>query len=150
MAWTTKKLVSLYQHPSPQKHDVRHAFYPNSFKHGVVHAHVVSFGADGVLAVGIEYDEVGIAAHSNCALLRIKAEEFGRCGSDKFYEPIHAKATLRHATRKNQAHSMLDPGAAVGNLGEVADAEFLLIFKTEWTMIGRDDLQVIVLQSLPE
>src|SRR4051812_15498172 len=45
---------------------------------------------------------------------------------------------------------MLDTGRAVWNLGEIIFAEFLLLFHAERTMVGRDDLQVIHLQTLPK
>ena len=45
---------------------------------------------------------------------------------------------------------MLDARTAVRNLGEVIDAQFLLFLEAEWAMIGRDDLQRIVRETLPE
>ena len=45
---------------------------------------------------------------------------------------------------------MLDAGPAVGNLSEVVFAKLLLLLEAEGTMIGGDDLQVIVLESIPE
>src|SRR5580692_1868889 len=45
---------------------------------------------------------------------------------------------------------MLDAGASVGDFGEVVAAQFFLFFETEWAVVGRDYLQVILLQSVPE
>src|SRR5215510_2056835 len=106
-------------------------------------------GADGVLAVGIEDDEIGVTAHGNCALTRVKSEKLGGSGRNQLDEAIHAEASLCYAARIHQAHAMLDSRTTVGNLGEVSDAEFLLLLEAERAVVGRDDLQVIVLKSLP-
>src|SRR5262245_60775769 len=45
---------------------------------------------------------------------------------------------------------MLDAGTAVGNLGEIVFAHFFLLFKTERAVVGRDDLQMVLLESGPE
>ena len=42
---------------------------------------------------------------------------------------------------------MLDAGAAVGNFGEVVAAHFFLFLEAERAVIGRDDLQVVVLRA---
>src|SRR6266481_2429517 len=50
----------------------------DAFKHGIVHAHVVGFGADDFFVVGIEDHEIRVGAHGDGAFARIKAKEF--CG----------------------------------------------------------------------
>ncbi len=45
---------------------------------------------------------------------------------------------------------MLNARAAVGNLRKVVASEFFLLLETEWTVIGRDDLQMIALKAVPE
>ena len=54
------------------------------------------------------------------------------------------------APRVNEAHAVLNTGAAVRNFREVAKPEFFLLFETKWTMIGRDDLQMIAFQAIPQ
>src|SRR6266404_4633601 len=131
-----KKLLALDQNASAGEHHVGHAGHLDAFEHGVVHAHVMGLGADGVLALGIEDDQVGITAHRDRAFTGIEAEEFGRSGGDQFDEAIYAEASLRHSARVHQAHAMLDARAAVGNLGEVADSHLLLFLETKRTMIS--------------
>ena len=50
----------------------------------------------------------------------------------------------------DQAHPVLDAGAAIRNLAEVIATELLLFLETERTMIGRDHLQVIASQAAPQ
>src|SRR6266852_8532473 len=109
----------------------------------------MSSGADGVLALGIEDDQVGVATHCNRTLAGIEAEEFGWSGGNQFDETIYAEASLRDPARVHQAHAMLDAGAAVGNLGEVADPHLLLFREAKRTMVRGDHLQVIVRKPLP-
>src|SRR4249920_2811719 len=40
----------------------RRTFDLNSLEHGIVDAHVVCFGADDLLVIGIENDDVGVGA----------------------------------------------------------------------------------------
>src|SRR3954447_14825907 len=45
---------------------------------------------------------------------------------------------------------MLHTGRAVGNLGEVIATQFLLLLHTEGTMVRRDHLQIVHLQTFPQ
>src|SRR5271170_7430531 len=58
LACLAQELVSVNDDSSPRQDYVGHACDLNSFEHGVVDAHVMRRGADGVLAFGIEDDEV--------------------------------------------------------------------------------------------
>ena len=49
-----------------------------------------------------------------------------------------------------QLEAILDARAAVGNLCEIVLAEDLLILEAERAMVGGNDLQMIVLQSVPQ
>src|SRR5258707_12920884 len=64
------ELVSLHHNPPTRQHYIRHAGYFNSLKHRVIHPHMVRFRADGVLAIGIEDDDIRITANGNRALTR--------------------------------------------------------------------------------
>src|ERR1700733_13360402 len=122
----------------------------NAFEHGIVHAHVMSLGADRVLALGIENYEVGVAADRDRSLTRIQTEELGRSRGNQFDESIHAETSLSDAAGVNQAHAMFNAWATVWNFGEIAASKFLLFFKAKGTMVCRDDLQVIPLEAVPE
>ncbi len=50
----------------------------------------------------------------------------------------------------DELEAVFDARAAVGDLGEIVYAQLLLIFETEGTVVGRDDLKMIVAQALPE
>src|SRR5450755_5093588 len=56
LASLAEELVSVYDYSSPRQDHVGHSRDLDSFEHGVVHAHVMRGGADGVLALGIEDD----------------------------------------------------------------------------------------------
>ena len=147
MPGAAEKLVSFHHHAAAGENDVGHACYLNAFEHRVIHAHVVSPGADGVFALGVENHEIGVAADGDRSLARIQAKEFCRSRGDEFDESIHAETSLRNAAGINQAHAMLNAGTTVRNLGEIVAAEFFLLLETEWAMIGGDDLQMIALEA---
>ena len=64
--------------PAARKDGLRDALHANPLKHGVVHAHVMSFGADDLLFVGIEDDQIRIGADRHGSFSGIEAEKFGR------------------------------------------------------------------------
>ena len=74
LSWLAVEFLSIHNYLAAGKHYVRHAFYPDAFKHRIIHAHVVGLGADGVLAVGVEDDEIGITAYGDGAFARVEAE----------------------------------------------------------------------------
>ena len=55
-----------------------------------------------------------------------------------------------HAVMIDQLQPVFDARAAVGDLGEIVLAEDLLVLETERAMVGRDHLQMIVLQPVPQ
>ena len=118
------------------EHSVRHAGYLDAFEHRIVHAHVMGFCADGVLAGGIKNHQVGVASYCDCAFTGIEAEEFCRSRRNQFDEAVHAEATFGDTAGIDQAHAVFDPRTSVGNFGEVIASQFLLFFETERAMIG--------------
>ena len=102
------------------------------------------FDADDFFVIGIENHDVGVGADGDCAFAREEAEEFcGRCGDD-FDEAIRREAFSVDSASVDEAEAMFDARSAVGNFCEVVDAEFFLVFKAEWTVIGGNHLQVIM------
>ena len=75
----------------------------DAFKHGIVHAHVVGFGADDFFVVGIEDDQVGVGANSDGAFARVEAEEFCGGSRDKLDKAIRGKMFAVDATSINEA-----------------------------------------------
>src|SRR5258708_38184177 len=118
------ELVAIHEHAAAGKHHVGHTFDLDAFKHGVIHAHVVGLGADGVLAVGVKDHKIGVTANSNRSFARVEAENFCRRGGYQLHEAVHAEASFAHAARIDQAHAVLHPGAAVMYFAEVVFAQF--------------------------
>src|SRR4029077_2837768 len=104
---------------SAGQHGLRHALHAYAFVHGVIDAHVVSLGADGLLFVRIENDYVGVGADSGRSLAWKKAKKFGRGARYKWHESVGEKPSAAHSARIHQATPVLDTGSAVGNLAEV-------------------------------
>src|SRR5260370_14238017 len=63
----------------------------DAFKHGIVHAHVVGFGADDFFVIGIEDDQVGVGADGDGAFARIEAKQFCGRGRDKLDKTVRRK-----------------------------------------------------------
>src|SRR6185437_12702031 len=124
--------------------------YFEALEHGVVDAHVVGGGADGVFGVGVPEDDVGVAAGGDGSLLRIHAEDLCRGGRGDFDEAVEGEAAGVDAMMVDQLHPVFDAGAAVGDFGEVVLAEGLLVGEAKGAVVGGDNLQVIVLEAVPE
>src|ERR1700733_6308372 len=110
----------------------------------------MSFRADDVRGIRIPNDDIGVTTGRDSSFARVKSKKSrGSCG-DKFDETIHAELAFVHAVMEKKLETIFHPGATVGNFREVILAENFLILETEGAMIGRDDLQMIVLQAVPQ
>src|SRR5262249_762987 len=107
-------------------------------------------GADHVLRIGIENDDVRVGSDGNGALSRKEAEQFCRSGGDNFDETVCGEALAVNAARVDEAEAMFDARAAVGDFSEVVSAQFFLFPETEGTVIGGDNLQCVMSKSMPE
>src|ERR1700685_4567036 len=105
--------------------------------------------ADGVFARRIEDDQIRIAAHRNRSLAWIQPKQLCWSSRHELHKSIRAESSRSHASGINQAHAMLHSRPAVGNFREIVLAHLFLLFKTERTMIGGNNLKVIALQSIP-
>src|SRR5713101_3197755 len=140
-----------FHHNSPTgKYDVGHTRDLDALKHGVIHSHVVSRGADGVLAVRIKNHQVGIAAGSDRALAWIQTKELGRGGGNQLHKAIHAEVALGYAARIHEAHAMLNARPAVGYFREIIAPHLLLLLETKRTVVGVNHLQMVPLETIPE
>src|SRR6266446_4198636 len=122
----------------------------DALEHGIVHAHVVSFRADDFFVIGIEDDQVSVGADGDGAFARVEAEKFSGRGGDKLDKAIRRKMFAVDSAGIDKAETVLDAGAAVGNLGEVVLAKLFLFLEAEGAVIGGDDLQGVFRESLPE
>ena len=75
----------------------------DALEHGIVHAHVVRFGADDFLVIGIEDHQVGVGAHRDGTFARVEAEKFCGGGRDKLDKAIRRKMLAVDATSINEA-----------------------------------------------
>src|ERR1019366_2951702 len=130
-ARASQKFISFHNHAAARQHRVGHARNLNSLEHRIIDAHVVRLCADGVLAFGVEDHQIRIATHGDRALARIQAKEFCGCCGNQFHKTVHAESPTGNAAGIDEAHAVLDSGAAVWNLGEVVAAQFFLLFETE-------------------
>jgi len=71
----------------------------DALEHGIVDAHVVGFGADDFLVVGVEDHEVGVGADGDGAFARVKAEELCWGGRDELNEAVRRKNICRGLRR---------------------------------------------------
>src|SRR5260370_37603128 len=63
----------------------------DAFKHGIVHAHVVGFGADDFFLIGSEDYQVGVGADGDGAFARVETEKFCGRGGDELDKTIRGK-----------------------------------------------------------
>src|SRR6202030_3948105 len=106
--------------------------------------------ADRFYFVRIENDYVGVGADCDRSLAWKQAKKFSRCRRHKLHEPVGRKPSAVHSARIHQAQPVLDTRSAVGNLGEVILAQFLLFLEAKGAMIGGDHLKSVSREPLPE
>src|SRR5205807_2536752 len=73
-----------------------------------------------------------------------------RRGRYQLDEPVQRDPPRVDAAVEDEREAVLDSGQAVRDLGEVAFPEIFLTLEMERAMVGRDQLQVILEQTLPE
>src|SRR5450759_993076 len=89
-----EELAGIHDDLAAREHGTRVAGDFVAFEHGVIDAHVVGGGADGVERVGVPEDEVGVAAGGDFALPGIHAEDAGGRGGSEFHEAVERELTL--------------------------------------------------------
>jgi hypothetical protein len=93
--------------------------------------------------------DVGVGARGDDALLRVEPEHLGRRGRDDLHPARQGEVPVAHAL-VDEVHAMLDARQAVGDLGEVALAQLLLLLEAERAVVGRDHAEVVGAQPAPE
>ena len=88
-----------------------------------------------VLVFGIPDDDVGVAAGCDDALLRVHPEHARRRGAARLDPPLERQLAGDDAL-VDQLHAVLDAADPVGDRGEVADAELLLVLHAERAVVG--------------
>src|SRR5919201_3853709 len=136
-------LAALHDH-------LRQAADPAAFVAGIVDVHMMRLRREHALYAWIEDDDVGVRPGCDGSLTRIEPEHPGRCGGDQLDEAVEAYAALLHTAIVDQREAVLDPRQAVGDLGEIALAQYLLFAEMEGAVVGRHQLQVVLEQALPE
>src|SRR5215470_4230385 len=112
----------------------------------VVHRHVVRLRGQHVPQRRIVDDDVGIGAGRDSALAWIEAEH--PCRSRRVHlDPARDRQLAVHHTLVQQVDPVLDPWHPIGNLGEIAAAQLLLLLEAERAVVGGDDAQIV--RALP-
>ena len=94
-------------------------------------------------------DDVGVGAGRDDALAGVEAEHPGR-GRRATLDPALDGDLAVDDALVEQVHAVLDTADPVGDLGEVADAELLLLLHAERAVVGADHLQVVRAQVPPQ
>jgi hypothetical protein len=102
------------------------------------------------LPVRIEDDQVGVAAHGNGPLAGEQSEHPRRRRRDQLDEAVQADAAGEHAAVMDQRQARLDAGGTIGDLAEVVLPQLLLLDHAEGAMVGRDHLQIVLREPLPQ
>src|SRR5215467_3210431 len=111
---------------------------------------MVRLRADDVLGLRIPEHDIGVAAGSKSSLFRVHAKNLCWRRRDDLDETVQGKLTLVHPVMIEKLQAVFDSGTAVGYFGEVAFAKNLLVLVTEGAVVGRDYLQVVVFQAVPQ
>src|SRR5207244_3955267 len=75
-----QKFIPVNHHAPSREDSIRHTRDLDSLKHRIIHAHVVSFGADGVFAVWLEDNQIGVAAEGGRASSGLRPCQHFSCG----------------------------------------------------------------------
>ena len=94
---------------------------------------------DGAAIIGIEDDEVGIAADGNGAFAGEEAEEFRGAGAGAIDETVEIDAAARDSVGVEKIDAIFDAWNAVGDIGESVFAEEFL-FEVEGAVVGADGI----------
>src|SRR6266545_1415495 len=71
---------------------------------------------------------------------RVEAEQLGRGGGHQLDEAVQGDLPAADAAVVEQGVAVLDPWQPVGDLGEVADPDLLLVLEMEGAVVGGDEL----------
>src|ERR1700683_3727991 len=108
------------------------------------------FCADCVLALRVEDYQVSVSSDRDRPFPRIKAKQLRRSCGHEFHETVRAESSSGHAAGIDQAHAMLHAGTAIRDLRKIIESHFLLLLETKGAVVGRDHLQMVTLQTIPQ
>src|SRR6188472_1946110 len=141
--------VVLDDHRAAAQHGVDLAVDLEALPRRVVHVHVVLLvDTDRRVPGRIPHQDVGVEPGRDLAL-GVEAEQARRRGGAGL-DPALERDLAGHHALVQQLHAMLDAADAVGDLGEVPDADLLLLLEAERAVIGRHHRQLVQAQTLPQ
>src|SRR5215472_584002 len=147
-------IVAVFDNHLPPRQDgFGEAFYFKPFVSAVVDVHMMGPAveiADSLLMIGIENDDVGVAADRKRTLPREQTKNLSRCGRGELDEAGQRNMPMADAIVIDQAHPVLDTWSAIGNLAEIVASEFLLLLEAKRTVVGGDDVEGMGAQPAPE
>src|SRR5215471_13784081 len=149
-ACVAEPLAPVHDDFAAREHGPRVPGYLIAFEHRVVHTHVMRGGADGMDGIGVPQNDIGVAARGDRTFLRIHAEDTCGGSGGGLDETIQCHLARVHAVVEYELKTVLNPWAAVGNLGEVPLAQDFLVFEAEGAVIRGNHLEMIVFQAVPE
>src|ERR1017187_1620861 len=142
-------LVVLDDDRAPREHRRRPTLNLHALVGGVVHVHVVGGGRDRVGAVGIVDHDVGVRSRRDDALAGEQPEHLGRRGRGDVH-PAPERDLAHIDALEDEVQPVLDAGQAIGDLGEVANAHFLVLLEAEGAVVGRDEAEVVGAKTAPQ
>src|SRR6059058_966971 len=131
-------------------HDLRQALDRHALVATVVHVHVVGLRRERPLHPWVEDHEIGVAPRRDRALAGEETEHLGGRRRHQLDEAVERDPPRIHAAVEDERKAIFHTGQAVGDLGEVAATHLLLAFEVERTVVSRDQLEVVLQQTLPE
>src|SRR5436305_2384621 len=149
-ALPARELAVADDHGPAAEHDVGSPSNLATLVAGVVDVHVVGLRADRPRGVRVVDHDVGIRADGDGALRRIHPEELRGRRRDDLDPALLRDSPGDDATVVEQVDAVLDARKAVRDLPEIAPAELLLALEIERAMVGRDELEVVLDQPLPQ
>src|SRR5438270_2605245 len=126
-AFLADELVLLDDDFPSREDDRGFSLNPATLVRLVADAHVMGLRGDRRRRAGVPDHDVGVAADRDGALLREHAHELRRGRGGDLDPTVQRDALLHDPAVVEQHHAGLDPGRAVRDLREVADAELLLL-----------------------
>lgn len=142
-------LVAVGDDLAAREHGVDVAVDLEPLPRGVIHVHVVRLLiADRGVAGRVVDHDVGIRPRTDHALAAVQPEHARRGRRGDLDPALERDEAVDDATEE-QVHAVLDRADAVGDLGEVAEAELFLILHAERAVVSGDHLDVVGAQALP-
>ena len=116
-----------YGYFPPQHHRLYLACQLPSFIGGIVHIHVMGGCHERMLAIGIQQNNIGIAAGGESPFAGKEPKDLCGIGGGKLHVFVQADPSFSYAFAVQELHPVFDSGMAVGYLREIVFSHQLLL-----------------------